>query len=176
MPYWTPAADCYRPTEAAAEPLNVTADPTGGYVVTFPDLPGCYTDADTLEELPAAVEEARTLWLETAYDQGIEIPLPSYPEECSGKILLRVPKSLHRRLLDQADREGVSLNQYAVSVLSRGDAQASVERRLEAIEQQLHYSHDRLQQYQVSMPSKQQTRRFEVVVGDTGPSGYAIAS
>jgi antitoxin HicB len=157
-------------------PFEVKADPDGGYIVSFPDLPGCLTQADTLEELSAAVEEARALWLETAYDQGIEIPLPSYREECSGKILLRVPKSLHRRLLDQADREGVSLNQYAVSVLSRGDAQASVERRLEAIEQQLHYIHDRLQHYQVSMPGKQQTPRLEVVVGDTEPTRYAIAS
>lgn len=38
----------------------------------------------------------------------------------SGKLLLRMPKSLHRRLAEEADRENVSLNQYIVSLLSRG--------------------------------------------------------
>jgi predicted HicB family RNase H-like nuclease len=37
----------------------------------------------------------------------------------SGKLLLRIPKSLHRRLAEKADRENVSLNQYIVSLLSR---------------------------------------------------------
>jgi len=31
-----------------------------------------------------------------------------------------MPKSLHRRLAEKADRENVSLNQYIVSVLSQG--------------------------------------------------------
>jgi hypothetical protein len=68
---------------------------------------------------------------------GIDIPLPSYQEEAGGKILLRMPKSLHRRLLRQAEREAVSLNQYAVSVPARGDAQTAIEGRLTVIEQQL---------------------------------------
>ncbi len=61
--------------------FRVEADPEGGYAVWFPDLPGCFTEADSLEELPAAVAEARSLWLETAYEQGIEIPLPSHSYE-----------------------------------------------------------------------------------------------
>lgn len=157
-------------------PFNVIADPDGGYAILFPDLPGCYTEADTLDEIPAAVEEARTLWLETAYEQGMDIPMPSHPEECSGKILLRLPKSLHRRLLDQAAHEGVSLNQYAVSVLARGDAQAAVEHRLSSIEQQLSYIHDRLQHYQVTAPKDRQHSRLQVVIGDAVPTKYPIAS
>ena len=46
----------------------------------------------------------------------METPLPSYPVECNEKFLVYLPKSLHRGLLDQAEREGVSLNQYVVSV------------------------------------------------------------
>ena len=118
-------------------PFDVKVDPAGGYVALFPDLPGCFTEADTLEELPAMVAEARALWIETAYAQGIEIPLPSVPDECSGKILLRVPKSMHRRLLDQAAREGVSLNHYASTLLARGDAQSAVEKQLIGIDHKL---------------------------------------
>ncbi|HYX16626.1 MAG TPA: toxin-antitoxin system HicB family antitoxin [Nostoc sp.] len=33
-------------------------------------------------------------------------------------ILLRMPKSLHRRLAENSEQEGVSLNQYIVSLLS----------------------------------------------------------
>jgi antitoxin HicB len=117
--------------------FTVEADPDRGYVVSFPDLPGCLTQVDDLHEIPTSVEEVRTLWLTTAYEQGIAIPLPTYPDEAGGKILLRLPKSLHRRLLRQAEREAVSLNQYAVSVRARGDAQAAIEGRLTGIEQQL---------------------------------------
>lgn len=39
--------------------------------------------------------------------------------EYSGKISLRLPKSLHRELAEQAKREGVSLNQYALYKLSK---------------------------------------------------------
>jgi antitoxin HicB len=62
-------------------PFNVYADPDGGYVVVFPDLPGCMTQADTLDELLETAEDARTGWIETEYDLGHDIPLPSYPEK-----------------------------------------------------------------------------------------------
>lgn len=58
-------------------PVNVIADPDGGYVVVFPNLPGCLTQVDHLDELSIMVEDARRGWLETAYAQGLEIPPPS---------------------------------------------------------------------------------------------------
>ena len=119
-------------------PFNVVADPDGGYVVIFPDLPGCMTQAETLGEVGTLAEEIRSLWLETAYEQGLEIPLPSYPEtEYSGKFNVRLPRSLHRSLAEAAEHEGVSLNQYVVGVLSRGDTQARVEHRLDALEDRI---------------------------------------
>ena len=60
------------------------------------------------------------MWIETAYESGDDIPLPSTDETYRGKLLLRMPKSLHRRLAEEAEGENVSLNQYIVSVLSRG--------------------------------------------------------
>jgi predicted RNase H-like HicB family nuclease len=42
-----------------------------------PDLEGCVAVGETLEEALANLAEARRLWLETAYEQGDEIPLPS---------------------------------------------------------------------------------------------------
>jgi antitoxin HicB len=115
-------------------PLNVIADPDGGYVVEFPDLPGCMTQVETLAELSPMAEEVRRLWLETTYEQGLEIPLPSYPEEYSGTLSLRVPRSLHRALAEAAKREGVSVDQYVLTLLSRADSEARVERRLADLE------------------------------------------
>ena len=71
-------------------------------------------------------EEVRPLWIEAAYEHGIDIPLPSYPEEYSGKFVVRLPRSLHRRLAESAERDGVSLNQYVVMLLSGGDAEQRV--------------------------------------------------
>ena len=49
----------------------------GGYVIVFPDLSGCLTQADDFEEINAMAEEARRLWIETEYDLGADIPLPT---------------------------------------------------------------------------------------------------
>lgn len=117
--------------------LDVVADPDGGYVLVYPDLPGCMTQVETLEEVGAAAQEIRHLWIETQYEDGFPIPLPSYPEEYSGKFNLRIAKSLHRRLVESAEREGVSLNQYTMLLLDKGDALARVEHRLGELELRL---------------------------------------
>ena len=143
-------------------PFNVKVDPAGGYVALFPDLPGCFTEADSLEELPAMVAEARALWIETAYAQGIAIPLPSVPDRRSGKILLRVTKSMHRRLLDQSAREGVSLNHYASTLLARGDAQSAVEKHLVAIDHRLNMLADSPKPHQIHYESLSNAYSAEV--------------
>ncbi|MBI5948612.1 MAG: type II toxin-antitoxin system HicB family antitoxin [Chloroflexi bacterium] len=122
---------------AVQYPFNVIADPDGGYVLIYPDLPGCMTQVETLEEVPGAAQEIRHLWIETQYEDGFTIPLPSYPEEYSGKFNLRIAKSLHRRLAESAERDGVSLNQYVMSLLDKGDALARVEQRLGEMELRL---------------------------------------
>jgi predicted HicB family RNase H-like nuclease len=99
-------------------PFQAIADPDGGYVILFPDLPGCMTQVETIDEIGPAAAEIKELWLETEHERGAEIPLPSYPEPYSGKFNLRLPKTLHRRLVEQAEAEGVSLNQLVVSMLS----------------------------------------------------------
>lgn len=129
-----------RPLEeylALQYPFNVIADPDGGYVIVFPDLSGCMTQVETVEEIPEMAEEIRTLWIESEYERERDIPLPSYPEEYSGKFNVRLPRSLHRTLAESAAKDGVSLNQYVVSLLARGDAQARIERRLDDLEGKL---------------------------------------
>ena len=93
----------------------------GGYVIEFPDLPGCLTQIESLDELVPMANEIRELWIETEYERGRDIPEPSYPEEYSGKFNVRLPKSLHRQLAEQAAADGVSLNQHVVALLAAGN-------------------------------------------------------
>ena len=122
---------------ARAYPFDVEADPDGGYVIVFPDLPGCMTQVEHVDEVGPMADEIRRLWIETEFERGNRIPPPSYPEEFSGKFVVRIPRSLHRALAESAKREGVSLNQYVATRLARGDAQAQIEGRLERLEEHL---------------------------------------
>jgi predicted RNase H-like HicB family nuclease len=103
-------------------PVTIYPDPDGGYVAEIKDLPRCMTQGETSDETLFNIEEARSLWIETAYEYGDEIPLPSTQVEYSGKVLLRIPRSLHERLTENAEKEGVSLNQYLVFLLSERNA------------------------------------------------------
>jgi len=48
-----------------------------GYTVIVKNLPGCMSVGETLSEAMDNIQEARELWLETAYESGDEIPLPA---------------------------------------------------------------------------------------------------
>lgn len=101
-------------------PVTIHADPDGGFVAEIEELSGCMTQGETLEEVFEAIEDARCGWIQVAYEDGQSIPLPRDVEEYSGKILVRIPKSLHRALARTAKWEGVSLNQYIASLLATG--------------------------------------------------------
>jgi len=58
-------------------PVTLFAEPEGGYSVIIPDLPGCMSQGETLQEAMDNIEEARQLWIETALEYGDPIPLPS---------------------------------------------------------------------------------------------------
>lgn len=91
----------------------------GGYVGIVPDLPGCITQGETIEEIVHMVNDAKRAWIETAIEEGVDIPEPTvHDEDYSGKFVVRVPKSLHRDLVRKAKEENVSLNQLTTYLLS----------------------------------------------------------
>ena len=53
---------------------------TAAWGVIVPDLPGCFSAGDTLEEAMIQAEDAITGWIETAIDAGQDIPAPSHIE------------------------------------------------------------------------------------------------
>lgn len=103
--------------------LEIVADPTeGGYVASYPELPGCVTCADTIEDLILHAKDAKKAWLEAAMEEGITIPQPTKDDKYSGQFKLRLPKSLHRLLAEQSKQEGISMNQYCVYLLAQNNA------------------------------------------------------
>jgi predicted RNase H-like HicB family nuclease len=101
-------------------PVTLYQEESGGYTVEIKDLPGCISQGESTAEAIANIEEARRLWIETAYEHGDKIPKPKNLEEFSGRLVVRMPRSLHRNLADKAAKEGISLNQYILYLLSKG--------------------------------------------------------
>lgn len=86
------------------------------------DLPGCMSDGLTPDEAIQNLEDAKHLWIETQIEDGLEVPEPTRADDYSGKFLVRMPKTLHQRLAEQAKREGTSLNQHVIVLLSDGSS------------------------------------------------------
>ena len=99
--------------------ISIVHSPEGGYVGTIPDLPGCITQGDTQLEVLEMIEDAKVCWLEAALDLGQSIDEPDF-EKYNGRLKLRIPKSLHKKLAEGAKREGVNLNQLAIYLISSG--------------------------------------------------------
>ena len=94
----------------------------GGFVASYPDLPGCITCGETEEEALKNALDAKKAWLEAALEENIEIPEPDSLEAYSGQFKLRLPRSLHRALAEHSQREGISMNQNCVYLLAKNDA------------------------------------------------------
>ena len=99
---------------------HLSLEDGGGYLIEFPDLPGCISDGDTIEEAISNGHDAIACWIAAAKESGRKIPKPGELEQQSGKWVQRVPKSVHLRLVEKAKKEGVSLNTLVVSMLAEG--------------------------------------------------------
>lgn len=101
----------------------LTKEEGGGYLIEFPDLPGCISDGDTYEEAIRNGDDAKKCWILAAKEAGRKVPPPTVQSdkfEQSGKWVQRAPKSIHARLVSQAKDENVSLNMLVVSMISEG--------------------------------------------------------
>ncbi|MCL2391651.1 MAG: type II toxin-antitoxin system HicB family antitoxin [Oscillospiraceae bacterium] len=97
---------------------HVKDDSGAYYFATIQELDGCMSDGVTLEEAHTNIREAMEGWIETKLEAGLPVPKPLEPDKYSGKFVVRLPRTLHRRLAEEAEREGVSLNQYTQYKLS----------------------------------------------------------
>lgn len=113
-------------TEADRYPANVFwSDEDEGFIAIAPDLPGCSAFGETQSKALRQLHDAIAAWIEAARRAGNAIPEPSRPTvdaQPSGKLLVRMPRSLHAGLVQDAKRDGVSLNHYVVYLLTTARA------------------------------------------------------
>jgi predicted RNase H-like HicB family nuclease len=94
-------------------------DEEGDWVARIKELPGCTAHGRTQIEALKSLDEVMEAWLEDALESGAAIPEPRIAERLpSGKWLQRVPRFLHKKLVETAEWEEVSLNQLVTSMLS----------------------------------------------------------
>ena len=93
------------------------------FLAEYPDIEGCSGGGRTAEEAVSCAEENRTALFQMLQEAGEEIPVPTNPyiAEYSGRFVVRIPRSLHGKLVRLAEEEGVSLNQVVLMLLSRAD-------------------------------------------------------
>ena len=87
------------------------------YVALCPEFPDLSGLGETPEEAIAELRVALDLAIEVYEAEGWPLPEP-HQNQYSGKVLVRMPKSMHARLVQQAETEGVSLNTHVVTVLA----------------------------------------------------------
>ena len=106
--------------------LEIVPDPDeGGFVARYPELPGCITVGNTIDDVVNNALDAKNEWLQAAIQSNAEIAEPLALDDYSGQFKLRIPKSLHRSLSEHSKEEGISMNQYCVYLLSRNDTLAN---------------------------------------------------
>lgn len=108
----------------------------GTYSADILEFPGCFAQGGTPGEAYANLEKVAESWIEAALEQGQEIPAPIEAHDFSGRIALRIPKSIHKQAAKFAEMDDTSLNQFFLAAISaRVGAEDFVERlskRLEA--------------------------------------------
>ena len=166
------------------------------FTASIKELPGLIVYGESLEEVYDEIELAKADWIEANLEWGREIkePLENSLEEYSGKVTLRLPKSLHRDVKERSEIEGVSLNQTLVQLINDGlfkQAQNSVEQlaiqienmtkqfsrtieeKVSAPEQHFHYivknqSETRLSYKEQTVTDKQQSKADNFILFSLG--------
>lgn len=99
-------------------PVTISYDPEYGYYANIDLLGVCSAVGATPAEAYENVQVSKKLWFEGALEESLPIPEPEPEKEYSGRLVLRLPKSLHAKLARAAKEDESSLNQYLVMLLS----------------------------------------------------------
>jgi predicted RNase H-like HicB family nuclease len=115
----------------ASLPYTVKVEPQDDgkgiyYVAKVVELPNLIMTGETREEALKDLEAVKKEWIQTYLELGNKMPVPLVSRKYSGKIIVRMPPTLHEVLTKLAENEGVSFNQYMISSLARCAGQDEV--------------------------------------------------
>jgi predicted RNase H-like HicB family nuclease len=110
----------------------------GGYSAELLEFPGCFACGKTAGEAIENLEKASISWIEVAKHHNQDIPEPLANYGYSGKLNLRLPRSVHKQAARFAQKDAVSLNQFFMSAIaSRVGAEDLYDRLVEKIENRI---------------------------------------
>jgi len=93
-------------------------DEQGGYTAFIHEFPGCVAEGDTADEALSSLDRAAASWVAASLSLGQPIAEPMQPFDCSGRIALRIPRSLHCDVSELAQLQGCSVNQLLTVAIS----------------------------------------------------------
>ncbi|MDY6953134.1 MAG: toxin-antitoxin system HicB family antitoxin [Thermodesulfobacteriota bacterium] len=133
------------------------------YVAVVPELPGLSAFGSSPEEAVKELAIAKEAFLEVLVEDGEEIPEPEVLKPFSGQTRLRLPKSLHASLANQAKKEEISLNTYIVQLLSQRNALAQVEKKIDRLADSIRAGEAKVEEVRYAGESKPSAaQRFQI--------------
>ena len=93
----------------------LSKDEGGGYLVEYPEIPGCMSDGETIEEAIANGREALRDCLDVFKESGRKAPVPGIE---AAQWRQRLPRTLYMKLTERAKSEGVSINSLVTAMIA----------------------------------------------------------
>ncbi|RKZ25877.1 hypothetical protein DRQ29_05675 [bacterium] len=84
------------------------------YIASIEELPGCEAYGKTIEEALENLRYSKENWLLLSFRKGFFPPLPKNDD----RLVIRIPKELHLKLGEFANRRNISFNSFLVDILS----------------------------------------------------------
>ena len=120
------------------EPLKysmttIWSEEDNGFIVTVKEFPGLSAFGETRSEAIKEAEIALEGFLEVYKEDNRELPAPEIAKLFSGQLRVRLPKSLHASLSEEAERDGVSLNSHINRLLSERHYLRDIEKKMDVL-------------------------------------------
>lgn len=97
--------------------IDLERENDGSWVAEVVEMPGCLAAGDDPTDAVAMLRRSFELWVEDARERGLSVP-PPLSTGPSGRLLLRLPRSLHVRAARAAARDGVSVNAFVTAAVA----------------------------------------------------------
>jgi antitoxin HicB len=128
--------------EILGRPYSWIVKPDGPdtFSAKIAEFPGCVSQGATFDEAWANLREVAAEWLQASHASHFPIPDPPSDELPSGKLLLRMRRSIHSRAQQRAEADGVSLNAWIVSVVSEALGMTRTARTTAVVQTTMNYA------------------------------------
>ena len=114
---------------------KISEEDGGGFMASIPQLgaKAFRADGETVAEALTNLKKIKKSLFQDYLKEGVPIPEPEKEPESvfSGKFIVRIPSGLHRKLVERARKQNISLNQYVNNLLTYNLPLEAIEYKLE---------------------------------------------